>query len=178
MHGSRLGKRSGRERLPKRGGAWFKWLVTGIVAAGLSGVLCHYFFSVVPRRNRAEANALCEKGNACLLKGQLPLAIDYYGKAIERDPNFVYAYNGMGMAYRARGDFAQAEHFLQKALSLDRNMVDTYNNLALAYISLGKPTEAIQEYEVSIRLNPRQSRAYYNLGLVYAEEGNYEKVSI
>ena len=70
-----------------------------------------YFFASPPR-DRSEAKALFDQGNTYLNVGQVGRAMDYYKKAIDRDPDFVYAYNGMGMAYRATGDLARAEYYL------------------------------------------------------------------
>ena len=128
MHQSR-DRRKGEDPVSGKSTAQIKWLGIGMACAGLIGVICLYFFASVPPKDRSEAKALFEQGNTYLNVGQVGRALDYYKKAIDRDPDFVYAYNGMGMAYRATGDLARAEYYLLQALSLDRTVVETYNNL-------------------------------------------------
>ena len=107
MHQSR-DRRKGENPVSGKVTAQIKCLGIGMACAGLIGVICLYFFAS-PSRDRAEAKALFDQGNTYLNVGQVGRAIDYYKKAIDRDPDFVYAYNGMGMAYRATGDLARAE---------------------------------------------------------------------
>ena len=138
--------------------ARIKWLGIGMACAGLIGVIWLYFFASAPSGDRSAAKALFEQGNAHLNVGQVGRAMDYYKQAIDRDPDFVYAYNGMGMAYRATGDLARAESYLLQALSLDRTVVDTYNNPGDHLFGERQGGEGRSHIQAGSRLGPELGR--------------------
>ena len=99
-------------------------------------------------------------------------AMQYYGRAIDLDPENVLAYNGMGMAYRAAGKAREAEHFLQRALSLDSKVIDTYNNLGIVYAESGRLEQAGAVYRKALEIDPTSAVMRYNLGAFYAQIGS------
>jgi tetratricopeptide (TPR) repeat protein len=61
----------------------------------------------------------CLKGLAAFSNGEFDKAAAAYTKAIDRDPNYSFAYVGRGDAYLAQGDMDRALADYDKALRLD-----------------------------------------------------------
>ncbi len=55
-------------------------------------------------------------GSLYLLEDNPMLAIEYFKKAIEEDPNLGVAYGNCALAYAILGDFAEAEHYLEQSI--------------------------------------------------------------
>ena len=72
-------------------------------------------------------------GNAASKKENHKEAIDHYKKAIEIDPEFVFAYDNLGLSYRKLEDFDNAITAYQKSLEIDPNGKMPLQNIAVAY---------------------------------------------
>ena len=66
-----------------------------------------------------------------------------YQKAILLDPNFVEAYNDLGIIYEAMGWTEEAKNIYLKAIEVNPNYPNSYSNLALLYESQKDYTHAI-----------------------------------
>lgn len=78
-------------------------------------------------------------------KGDADAAILYLNKAIELDPNFVSAYENLGIAYATKGNFPKAMELMKKALELDPENRHVMNNIASLYGNMGE-TQKEQEF--------------------------------
>ncbi len=111
-----------------------------------------------------------EKGSAA----SLPI----YLHAIELDPNFATALEGVGIMYGNVGQPTRGNEYLTKAFAL-RDRASEREKLhitSMYYMSdtgeLDKAVEAFREWEENY---PRDSVAFNNLGTVYASEGKLEQ---
>jgi len=66
-----------------------------------------------------------------------------YQKAILLDPNYVEAYNDLGIIYEAKGWIEEARKMYLKAIEIAPNYPNSYSNLALLYESQKDYTNAI-----------------------------------
>ncbi|MFH1578334.1 MAG: tetratricopeptide repeat protein [Candidatus Omnitrophota bacterium] len=66
-------------------------------------------------------------------QGRMEAAIIYYQKAIKLDPNYVAAYNDLGIIYEVKGWPDRAEEIYLAALRIDPNYLNIYSNLAMFY---------------------------------------------
>mgnify|MGYP000170979515 CR=1 FL=1 len=107
-------------------------------------------------------------------RGRYRDALNEFRKVLVIDPNYIKAYNGMGVCYDLLGDFQKAIESYQMALNLDPNLDYVYNNLGYSYFLQGNMEEAIEAFKKAISLNNRNPRFHNNLGLAYAEKGEYE----
>jgi tetratricopeptide (TPR) repeat protein len=101
-------------------------------------------------------------------------AIEEFKKVVLIDPNYVKAYNGMGVSYDLTGDFPRAVECYQKALELNPNSGYVQNNLGYSYLLQGKPDEAIAAFTKAIALNDQERRFHNNLGLAYAMKDQFD----
>ena len=84
-----------------------------------------------------------QEGNMLARKNELDRAIEKFNYAIEYDPKYVFALNGMGNAYLKKKDYDNAEKYFKKAIESGPDYAFPYNNLANLYIIKGKDDEAL-----------------------------------
>jgi CHAT domain-containing protein/tetratricopeptide (TPR) repeat protein len=113
---------------------------------------------------REEGYAISGIGRSYKAQGQLTLALDHLGQALERlsdagdTSGQAYVLNEMGAAHRDLGDQRRALESYARALELRIGLHDLwgqaqlYNNIGLAYSNIGSQREAIQNFEKALPL--------------------------
>ena len=114
-----------------------------------------------------------EKGISAFNDKDYVMAILCFKKAIELNPEYARAYNGLGVIYKNQGDYSTANKYYKKALELDPEDIRIYNNLGILYEDQGDYSMAKKYYEKVIELDPEDASAYCNLGIVNYKQGNY-----
>jgi superkiller protein 3 len=126
------------------------------------------------------------KGEEHRVQGELKLAISYYEKALEIDPEHEDSLFWTGYCYspekagedaaddiqldntirneRAGAAFQKLIAIREKKDSIGWGDYVVYYNLGNTQRSLGLYEEAIESYERAIELNPNHANSYYNLG--------------
>jgi len=105
-------------------------------------------------------------------------ALPFFQRAIELDPNFASAIEGVGIMYANMGQTARSNEYLAKAFTLrDRASEREKLHIASSYYNfvtgeLDKGIETYREWEDSY---PRDWVPDVNLGTVYVAEGKYEE---
>jgi len=107
-------------------------------------------------------------------RGRHKEALEEFKKVLLIDPNYVKAYNGMGVSYDLLGDFFNAIEFYKQALKINPGMDYVHNNLGYSYLLQGNLDEAITAFKNAIDLNDQNTRFHNNLGLAYGEKGQYD----
>jgi len=118
-------------------------------------------------------------------------AIALLKQAIQMDPGYSSAYNGLGLAYKSSGDYDRAIEYYQKALKIDLkqrgpdhpDVAIRYNNLGVAFDRKYEHDRAIEYYQKALKINlkrlgpdhPKVAVMYNNIGLSYKHKGNYDK---
>jgi eukaryotic-like serine/threonine-protein kinase len=104
-------------------------------------------------------------------------SLPFYKRAIELDPNFASAIEGVGVTYVNLGQADRANEYLTRAFQLrDRASERERLEISSMYFlrttgELDKASESYREWEDSY---PRDNVAYINFGSVYGIEGRYE----
>ncbi|HWX36245.1 MAG TPA: winged helix-turn-helix domain-containing protein [Steroidobacteraceae bacterium] len=103
----------------------------------------------------------------------LTRAIEYFNRAIEKEPIYAEAYSGLADSYALSGDweygvlspqdaFLKARAAATKALALDESLADAHTSLAFALDLYGWDWEAAEtEYKRAIKLNPGYATAHH-----------------
>jgi tetratricopeptide (TPR) repeat protein len=106
------------------------------------------------------------------------VALSFFQHAVELDPKFASAIEGVGIMYDNLGQHVRGEEFLSKAFAL-RDHASEREKLHIAsmyYMSvtgeLDKAVETYREWEESY---PRDYVSRVNLGVLYSLQGQYEK---
>ena len=84
------------------------------------------------------SSAAKKRDRAELMKG-----MDYFKQAIDHDPNYAPAYNGLGAAYRMAGDLDAAIFCWAKAVALEPKYRLALYNLGMAYLDKGDKAKAL-----------------------------------
>jgi serine/threonine protein kinase/tetratricopeptide (TPR) repeat protein len=104
-------------------------------------------------------------------------ALPFFQRAIELDPNFASAIEGVGIMYGNLGQSDRANDYLTKAFNL-RDRASEREKLhitSLYYMSVtGELDKAVETYREWEGNYPRDDRAPVNLGTLYGKEGRYE----
>jgi tetratricopeptide (TPR) repeat protein len=107
-------------------------------------------------------------------KGRHRKAIDEFEKVLLIEPNYVEAYNGIGVSYDLLGDFLKAIEYYETALRLNPNLAYVYNNIGYSNLLQRNLDEAISLFKMAIALNDQHKKVHDNLGLAYIMKGQME----
>lgn len=116
-------------------------------------------------RRRAELHA--ELAGAYYAQGQMAIALEEFGKAVELDPSYAPAYTGLGLVHASLKQDAKAETHFKRALQLDPENSETHNNYGTFLCVRNRVDEAIREFmtAVSNPLYATPASAYLNAGI-------------
>ena len=114
--------------------------------------------------NKYVANIYYNKGYAESDLEQHEEAIDDFTKAIELNPDFVWAYSNRGYSKNALGLYKEAIDDFTKAIELKPDYANAYNNRANAQTALGQHQKAIDDYTMAIELAGENVYFYFNRG--------------
>ncbi|HEY3137136.1 MAG TPA: protein kinase, partial [Blastocatellia bacterium] len=119
-----------------------------------------------------EAYQLYLKGNyytSKATKDGLRKGFEYFNQAIEKDPNYALAYNGLAYYYIVASEWflspkeamLKTREAAQKALAIDEALADTHTSLAtVAYWHDWDWATAEREFKRAIELNPNDTRTH------------------
>jgi Flp pilus assembly protein TadD len=107
-------------------------------------------------------------------RGRHKEALEEFKKVLFIDPNYVKAYNGMGVSHDLLADFSSAIEFYKQALKINPDMDYVHNNLGYSYLLQGNFDGAVTAFKNAIGLNNQNTRFHNNLGLAYGEKGQYD----
>ncbi len=109
----------------------------------------------------------------------LLLAIDYFKRAIDADPNFAKAYAGLAMTYsviEGYGDFAGpayelAEASARRALDLDPDSAEAMAALGNTFYKTGRLPESESFLKEAVAISPNFATAHQWLGNMLSQAG-------
>ena len=105
--------------------------------------------------------------------GRLDDAYWFAREAMRQDPQFIAAYNTLGVIYQRRGHHAEAARVLAFALERESRNTSVMSNLANAYASLGRDGEAAALRERLARLDPEPAFSWFNQGVAAMRRGDF-----
>ncbi|SIN71455.1 adenylate/guanylate cyclase domain-containing protein [Algoriphagus halophilus] len=103
------------------------------------------------------------------------IAVEYFKKAIEIDPNFTLAYAGLADTYAQLSLFDSSNSVSEKGLLIDSNSAELYKTRGNTYYYLGELDNAKKSFEIAISIKPNYSEAIGNLATVYMIQGHLAK---
>jgi tetratricopeptide (TPR) repeat protein len=115
------------------------------------------------------------RGAAYGRKGEYDQEIADETKAIELNPQLVWAYAHRGDAYGYKGSYDQAIADETKAIELNPKLAEAYMCRGGAHGRKGNYDQEIADETKAIELNPKLAVAYNNRGLAYGKgKGDYD----
>jgi len=110
-------------------------------------------------------------GDVYFAKNDLESAIEYYGAALNIDPNNEQTLNNRGNTYHEMGLEALALQDYDRAISVYKNS-HTYTNRANYWLKQGEYEKALADCTKASQLDYNNAAAYYCIGLVENARGN------
>jgi len=121
-----------------------------------------------------EARINYNKGVASFKNKDLDKAVKYYEKAISIDPNYVDAYDNLGLVFRHKGNLEKAEFYYKKSIEIYPDGYVAHQNLAIVYGLQKLYDKALNEYETMIKIDPNDPEGYYGIANVYMTLGKFD----
>lgn len=120
---------------------------------------------------------MVEMGLLYLDMDRYELALHWFQKAQEKNPESIYAFNNAGNCYLSMNMPEKAEPCFLEAVRLMKNEMTPlpYNNLAKCYRMMGDYEAALFCYQKNMDLFPEHLDLYLLLGDFYRENRQYEK---
>ena len=112
-------------------------------------------------------------------------AIEFFQKAVDKDPRFAAAWSGLGVAYFQAGwyhrsprqtAYVEARNAAQRALDLDPTLSEAHGTLGGVKAALDLDFEgALQVYDRALELNPRDTYALLHYAYLLQSLGRFDQ---
>jgi protein O-GlcNAc transferase len=100
-------------------------------------------------------------------------AIDAYESALKLQPDFLDAWNNLGICRQLRGQLSQAATAYRRALSLESRNAGVMANLGAVLREMGELTQAVELLSAAAHLEPAIASHRLNLGIAYWNQGDF-----
>jgi tetratricopeptide (TPR) repeat protein len=120
------------------------------------------------------AEKLCRQGYNLSINGEDQKALEFFQKAIEKDPKNTMAWNGLGYCQVGLNNPAAAIKAYRQAIETNPEDESLYFTLGNYYVKLGQHQEGIEAYQQAIRLKPDFAEAHFKLGILYTRLGRLD----
>jgi tetratricopeptide (TPR) repeat protein len=122
-----------------------------------------------------DSEAQLELGQLYEAVHQPQTAMMYFRRALDNDPNSLFALNGMGLAYMDMRNYTDAVDMLNACLKRDGYNYACADNLGAAYLESARYALASAVLNQAHRLAPERSEALVNLGYLADVNGDWKK---
>ncbi len=124
------------------------------------------------------AEALADRGQALLLRGDREAALAEFARAIEVNPQLTRAHLGMGDAHRLAGDYGRAEVSYANAARVEPLNFDAQYLHGLVLHALNRMADAIGAYLRALQIRPESYEANLNLATAYYQAGEHRQAMV
>ena len=100
-------------------------------------------------------------------EGNYDLAVQYFQRALEIDPEHSIALQNLGSAYRQKKDWSRAKATLERALALNPDDPEANYSLGMVYAQQNDTDRAYDYLQKAIAARPGYPEALNNLGILY-----------
>ncbi len=100
-------------------------------------------------------------------------SIEEFKKALELDPDYGDALNGLAYTYTDIGDFENAIEYFKKYASVFPDDANPFDSMGEIYLRMGKLDEAISKYKEALEVKPDFFQTSRSIGYIYALKENY-----
>jgi tetratricopeptide (TPR) repeat protein len=132
-------------------------------------------YQTVLRENPGHPDALNLMGVLAVEANRMPLAVEYFRKAVGFLPKEPMYLNNLGNALILTGSHDEAARHLQRALKANPNFADAWANLGKCFRQAGATEDARRCYEKALAIQPGFTRARAGLAEAAAELGRFEE---
>jgi tetratricopeptide (TPR) repeat protein len=118
---------------------------------------------------------LIEEGRTLYNAGKLDDALAKFLSASIQEPANPVPFNNIGLIYKKKNNFAQAESYYKKAIMLKPDYSECLNNLGVMKDAMGESLEAAIYLKKAINADATYPDAYFNLAVLNDKEGNFRE---
>jgi tetratricopeptide (TPR) repeat protein len=108
-------------------------------------------------------------------QGNLVQAAGAYHQACQARPNYVVAWNRLGIICDKLGQYDQAEHAFKQAIRHAPKAAFLHNNLGFSCLLAGKYEEAEEHLHNALQLNGQFQRARVNLAIALGKRDQFDQ---
>jgi type IV pilus assembly protein PilF len=118
------------------------------------------------------ARSHVELGSAYFQQGKYGIALDEFNYAVQIDPSYGQAYNGLGLVHAALGEDAKADANFSKAIQVDPKSSESHNNYGIFLCDRKRYDESIPHFLEAVKnpLYTTPNLAYANAGICAARK--------
>lgn len=123
-------------------------------------------------RNRAHIHT--DLGSGYFGQGRIAVALEEFSAAVQIDPSYAPAHNGLGLVYAALREDEKAESSFRRSLQLDPESSESHNNFGTFLCSRNRVDDSIKEFLAALK-NPLYSSpesAWLNAGICALKKGD------
>jgi tetratricopeptide (TPR) repeat protein len=131
------------------------------------------WFQMALLKEPGSSETLYNLGLVCEHLDNLDLALEFYEKAIEFKPDFVFAHINRGILLHKNLLFQRAIDSYDRALSVNPILVDAWLNRGNSLHSLGRYQEALYSYNQALEIQPGAQEVIWNKSLINLTLGNF-----
>ncbi len=117
----------------------------------------------LPLKNRPNPTPGKLAGKKPPNREKLQAAADRFKEILQRQPNNIQAYNGLGNVLQVMGEIELAKSCYERILKINPKVAIARSNLGAIWQLKGENNQAIAAYEEAIRLDPKLPVAHENL---------------
>lgn len=134
------------------------------------------FFACAPSESEVKESKIhYDMGLLYFQEGDSIRALQELVKAKEKNSRDKHVWNALGLAYKERRLYKEAEESFKEAVSIDSKFSEAYNNLGVLYLDLKRYKDAIEAFEKAVAniFYTTPELAYNNMGYAYQSLGDY-----
>jgi Flp pilus assembly protein TadD len=118
---------------------------------------------------------LINEGQKLYAAGKYDDALAKFVESQGKNPNNPAVYNNIGLVYKKKNNFSQAENYYKKALAIKPDYAECLNNMGVLKAAAGDTLEAALSLKKAISVVSTYADAYFNLAVLNDEEGNFKE---
>ncbi|WP_457636987.1 tetratricopeptide repeat protein [Oceanithermus sp.] len=162
------------------------WMLMVILSLGVAAAQAQDAKTATQEKKEPSVKAYLLVGDVYYSSGEYDAAMIAFRRALEKEPNNVYALYGLGRTQLRMLQFSAAIENLKKAIALDSNFAPAYVALAEAYTDRYTYAEdkksaaafldqALLILDDALRIDPNYYPIYNQRGLIYQYKGDLKK---
>ncbi|MCK4407590.1 MAG: tetratricopeptide repeat protein [Bacteroidales bacterium] len=102
-------------------------------------------------------------------------ALNWFEKAVKKNPNYALAYYRIGYCKYILGRYNECIEAYKQAICINPDFSTAHDGLGIAYSELRRYNESIESFKQSIYINPDNADGHRFLGLAYWGLGRYNE---
>lgn len=141
------------------------WIVAGLML--LAGCAAQTGSSGSDQALRDRARIHTELGSGYFAQGQMAIALEEFNEAVNADPSYSLAYNGLGLVYSNLHEDNKAEASFKRSIELEPDNPESHNNYGTFLCTHNRIDESITQFMEAVK-NPLYTSpavAYMNAGV-------------